>query len=317
LFSLDIVETKKETDLWTSNPSLPYWEAKRAGLLAEIGFLDEAQFILETSLKDIRSKLYLHSVKDDYSAISQEAYILQLLDYVRSSIRFSVQSAFGYDKRREEYLGRWKEITEYECDPWGELEQFESAMKQKQLPYKRVETSYKFDIGKQTKTEKWGNDIYTIKSYSLLKYMEYTGIPLRLPGTIMFGREAVGNALERIADYSPEWALVTLVRSGEEENIERLFDRKAMAKISREYADDLSISFLKILEKSVNEIRKSNSVFNRNFAVNLAIILPQILSHLCVKNSYDVKIRVLSFVKGVYLSDVRNNYADIAELTKR
>jgi hypothetical protein len=42
-----------------------------------------------------------------------------------------------------------------------------------------------------------------------------------------------------------------------------------------------------------------------------------VLSCLCVKNSYDVKTNVLSFVKCVYLSDARDNYAGISELTER
>jgi hypothetical protein len=315
LFSIDILETKKEIGLWANDPSLPYWEAKKAGLLAEIGYLNEAQSILETSLKDVRSKLYLRPVKNDYSVISQEAYILQLLDYVQSSIEFSIRATSQGDKRHEEYRRRWKQITEYECDPWGELEQFESALKLKQPPYKRIEYSYGFYIGERKRREKWGSDAFTIKSYSFLKYMEEIGIPFRVPGMTLC-KKAADNALERIADYSPEWALVTLIRSGEEENIDLLFNRKAMAKVTREYADELSASFLEVLQKSVDEIRKGDSFSNRNFAVNLAVILPQVLSRLCVKNSYDIRIRILSFVKDVYSSDIRDNYADISKLTR-
>jgi hypothetical protein len=315
VFSLDMLETKEEIDLWAGNSSLPYWETKKAGLLSEIGYLDEAQAILETSLKDVRSKLYLNPVKNDYSTVSQEASILQLLDYVQKSIRFSVRHTFNNDKKHEEYRRRWKEIAEYECDPWRELDHFESVLKVKMLPYKNIEMTYDFEIGEQTMTKKWGNDDYTIKSYSFLKYMEYTGIPFRLPG-ITFGQDAAGNALERIADYSPEWALVTLVRSGEEKNIDRLFSRKAMVKISQRYADELSNSFLDILRKSKDEIRKGNSFSNRTFGVNLATILPQVLSRLCVKNSYAAKVKILSFVQEVYSSDKRDNYAEISKLTQ-
>jgi hypothetical protein len=315
LFSFDIFETKEEINRWTSAPSPPYWEAKKAGLLAEIGYLYEAQSILETVLKDVRSKLYLRPIKSDYSAVSQEAYILQLLDYVQKSINFPARYTSGDDKKHEEYRRRWKEITEYECDPWRELDYFESILKIKQPPYKNVEITYGFKIGKQMRTEKWGDDDYTIKSYSFLKYMEYAGIPFKLPG-ITFGQDAVGNALERIADYSSEWALVTLVRSGEEKNIDRLFNRKAMVKITQGYADELSNSFLEVLQKSKNEIRKGNSFFNRNFGVNLVIILPQVLSRLCVKNSYAVKVKILSFIKDIYSSDLRDNYSDISKLTE-
>jgi hypothetical protein len=315
LFSLDIYETKKEIDLWATNVSLPYWETKKAGLLAEIGYLDAAQAILEMSLKDIRSKLHLRPVKDDYSDISQEAYILQLLDYVQRCISFSFRHNPEDDKRHEEYRKRWRQITEYECDPWGELDYFESALKIKQPPYKDIEYTYGFKIGIRRKTKKFGTDTYTIESYSFLKYMEETGIPFRLPG-MTFGAKAASNALERIADFSPEWALVTLVRSGEEKNIDLLFNRKAMVKITQEYADELAEMFLEILNKTADEISKGDSFGNRNFAINLAIILPQVLSRLCVKNSYLIRTKILSFIKDVYSFKTRNNYSEISELTE-
>lgn len=315
LFSLDILETKKEIDLWTANISLPYWEAKKAGLLAEIGYLDIAQSILETSLTNIRSKLYLHPVKGDYCDISQEAYILQLLDYVQSCIKFSILPTSWDNKHHEEHQRRWKQITEYECDPWGELDHFESALKIKQMPYKRIEYTYGFKINEKRRTEKFETDTYTIKSYSFLKYMEEIGVPFTLPG-MTFGLASASRALERIADFSPEWALVTLVRSGDEKNIDLLFNRKAMVKITQEYADELAGTFLEILNKAADEICKGNSFNNRNFAVNLAIILPQILSRLCVKNSYQTRIKILSFVKDIYSSETRNNYSDISKLTE-
>jgi hypothetical protein len=315
LFALDILETKKEIDIWAGNPSLPYWEAKKAGLLAEISYMDEAQSILEISLKDVRSKLYLRPVRGDYSAVSQEAYILQLLDYVQSSIRQSAHDYSENERRHEEYRRRWKQITEYECDPWGELERFESVLKLKQPPYKRIEKTYGFRIGERKRITRWGSDDYTINSYSFLKYMEEAGIPFRLP-RVTFGQEAASNALERIADYSPKWALVTLVRSGKEENIDLLFNRKAMVKMTQEYADELSESFLEVLQKSTTEIRKGDSFSNRNSGVNLAIILLRVLSRLCEKNSRDTKEKILSFVKDVYSSHIRDNYAGISELTK-
>ena len=59
LFALNLRELKEILAGWQVNQSLPFWEAKRAGLLAELGKVDEAKKILERSLKDIRSKLNL------------------------------------------------------------------------------------------------------------------------------------------------------------------------------------------------------------------------------------------------------------------
>jgi hypothetical protein len=314
LFSLDISALRKEIKLWESNLSLPYWEAKKAGLIAEIYDLDEAQSILEVSLKQVRNKLFLNPVKDDYYDISQEAYILQLLDYVQNSIQFS-KSIYSEGNEREEYNKRWRQIKEYECDPWGEIEEYESSFKIKPPPYKKIEKEYGFNIGQVTTHTKFGNDEYTIKAYSFLKYMEETGIPFRLP-IITFGSDTACRALERIADYSPEWALITFIRAGNDKDIDTLFSRKALSKIDQEYADKLSILFLDKLKNIIVEFKDGDSFLNRNFAVNLAIILPQILARLCVKNSYEIKLKVLAFIKDVYSSEKRGNYNKISILTE-
>ncbi|MDR2971983.1 MAG: SIR2 family protein [Bacteroidales bacterium] len=313
LFSLDIYTLRKELKGWTSNSSLPHWEAKRAGLIAEIGDLEEAQSILETSLKQVRNNLFLNPVKDDYYNISQEAYILQLLDYVQGSIRH-FKRIYSNDKR-EEYRKRWREIIKYECDPWRELELYESSFKSKPPPYKGTEKKYEFNIGRYTVHKKFGNDEYALKAYSFLKFIEETGIPFRLPG-ITFGKDVATRSLKLIATYSPEWALITFIRTGNEDNMDAFFSRKALVKIRQENADKLSESFLDILEKIPTEFGEGNSFFNRNLAVNLAIILPQILARLSVKNSYKVKVRILNFIKNVYSSEKRNIYDKISILTK-
>jgi len=312
MFDFDISAMREEIKLWTSNFSLPYWEAKKAGLLAEIGELDEARGILETSLKQVRNSLFFNPVKDDYLDISHEGYILFLLRYVQNSLDFSSRSS-SKSNDREEQQRRWRMIKEYECDPWGELEQYKSLFIIKPPPYKNVEKEYGFNIGSQSKYTKFGNDEYTIWAFSYLKFIENTGIPFRLQG-VSFYTDTTNRVVERIADFSPELALITFIRVGDEKNMDALFSRKALAKTDQENADKLSNLFLDILNNIIVEIKEENSYITRNFAVNLTIILPQILSRLCVKNSYETKLKILGFVKSVYSSKKRDNYEKIALL---
>ena len=55
LFALNPQDVKEKIEEWPVDDSLPFWEAKRAGLLAEIGQLRDAARILESSLAAIRS----------------------------------------------------------------------------------------------------------------------------------------------------------------------------------------------------------------------------------------------------------------------
>jgi hypothetical protein len=314
MFALDISGVREEIKLWAGNFSLPYWEAKKAGLLAEIGELDEARSILETSLKQVRNSLFFNPVRDDYLDISYEGYILFLLRYVQNSLEFSSHS-LKEDNKWEEHQRRWKIIKEYECDPWGELEKFESSFKIKPPPYKSIEKEYDFNLGSQITHTKYGNDEYSLTAFSYINFIESTGIPLRLPGMSFF-KNTTNKVVERIADFSPELALITFIRVGDEKNMDALFSRRALTKLSQENTDKLSNLFLDILNNIIIEFKDGNSFFNRNFAVNLAIILPQILARLCVKNSYEINLKILQFAKSVYSSKKKDNYEKISLLMR-
>ena len=67
LFALNIEQLKSRLAEWPHNDALPFWAAKKAGLLAEIGQVSEAERILEQSLDTIRTKLNLTPTKADYT----------------------------------------------------------------------------------------------------------------------------------------------------------------------------------------------------------------------------------------------------------
>lgn len=110
IFVLDISSVRKELNNWPTNTALPYWEAKRAGLMAELGETKEAEKILETSLNEVRNRLTLKPINNDYLLISQESYILQLLQYVKRALYLFHNS----EKLEEtkEYSKRWNTLAQ-------------------------------------------------------------------------------------------------------------------------------------------------------------------------------------------------------------
>jgi len=93
IFQLDMNLVRKELNEWKLDKILSYWEAKKAGIIAELGDLKNAIEILEFSLKEIRIRLNLSSINNDYLLASQEAYLLQLLKYAKKSYNY-VQGNF-------------------------------------------------------------------------------------------------------------------------------------------------------------------------------------------------------------------------------
>ncbi len=87
LFVLDISKAKERLDNWHPNESQPYWLAKRAGILAELGFYKEAEDQIQLSLVKARKNIKKGNSIPDYSSISSEAYGMVLLSYVQQYSR--------------------------------------------------------------------------------------------------------------------------------------------------------------------------------------------------------------------------------------
>jgi hypothetical protein len=304
LFLLDITSVRKELANWTSDTSLLYWEAKRAGLIAELGDVEDAEKILEISLNEIRSRLKLSPVKNDYALVSQEAYILQLSRYVRNSVNFT-KGNYGKDKT-EKYSERWNELIKYKCDPWGELKSFESILKAEPQYTKAIEKKYNFGIGSVTNTHHLSKgSTYAMESYAFLRYIEEIGIPFKLPN-ITFGTNTAKKAIACISNYSSNWGFVSFIRTGDSKMIEDIFNRRALSFLNQQKCDELANNYLEVLMKSASEIVRGNTYRNANFAISLSTIIPEILSRLCVKCSYDIKLKILNFLKELYLSNAVN-----------
>lgn len=317
LFSLDISKVRKELSLWPTDISLPYWEAKKAGLLAELGELIEAEKILEISLKSVRSHLNLSPITNDYLIVSQEAYILQLLKYVKNALS-CLNGTYAIDENiTKSYSERWNILKRYKCDPWAELESFRIHLEKNPNNSKQTEKKYSFDIGRVSTTHSIGNfDKYAQKAYTFLRYMEDIGVPFRLPGTT-FGKESGENAVTYIANYSPSWAFASYLRLGDTKSIDSIFGRKSLAKLDRETIDNLIVEYLRILEDAKNEIKKGDTFRNKNFAISLSTVIPEILSRFCVKCSYAIKMKLLDFLEETFKSEFKNRYKGIGNLTKR
>ena len=317
LFGLNLQELKEILAKWQVNESLPFWEAKRAGLLAEIGQVDEAKKILERSLKDIRSKLNLKSISSDYSLVSQESYTMLLLQYVQTSVSY-IQHEWSKNRElRNEFSERWNALNQYKCDPWHELKIFESTLKNPPVKKSEVTERKEFDIGRVTRTYHSGRGVKeTLIAYSFLRFCEDAGVPFRITGSI-FGKEAAEGTLSRTMEYSPYWARATMVRIGDAKVVHHIFNRASLSKKETASVDSLVERYLGCLEQNVAGIRSGSGFLMDNFEKVLARIVPEILSRLCCKCSSKSRDRLFDFLLNVYQSDHRGKYGEIRNLTER
>ena len=317
LFALDLPKVREEFKFWPSNESLPFWEAKRAGLLAEIGQIGEAEKILEQSLRNIRSKLNLKPITTDYSLVSQEAFTMLLLQYVKGAVAFRKSKWPEHEEFRHQFTERWNNLKQYKCDPWNELKLFESHLERPPVSKPTISEKREFDIGRTTRTFHMnGADQEALSAYAFLRFCEEVGIPFRIPGSTL-GKKSAEGTLLRISNYSPNWALVIMIRIADNKVVDYIFNRESLHKLDVAYIDNLINVYLEAVERNWNDIKSGNWFQKDNFGIVLAQVIPEILSRLCSKCSDYNREKILQFLLDIYNSDQKDKFRGIRNLTKR
>ena len=215
LFRFDPAEAKRLLADWQTNENLPFWEAKRAALMAELGEAAAAHSILETSLSAIRQQLNLNPVTEDYTLVSQESVVMLLLWAVERGM-----AARGRDTDDsnlfDELSERWSELTRYKCDPRREIAWFSARLRHPSVRWTPESRTHSFDLGRVSTTIHAGIDPEAVAAYGLLRMYEDIGMPYRMVHTT-FVKDPVESTLPRVGRYSPHWALTNIVRLGKRE----------------------------------------------------------------------------------------------------
>jgi len=320
LFSLDIPRINEELEVWPKDISPPFWEAKRAGLLAELGRIHEAEEILEKSLAEIRSKINLSPVSNDYGWISKESYVMQLLQYVKNAI--DLRSISGPKPKkpeeiRQQFMERWNTLKQYKCDPWNELKLFEAYLENTREKKPIVSKHHSFDIGSSiTQYNYSGADNDLLNAYHYLRYIDEIGIPFRICNRA-FGMTAAKGALKRISFDSPYWAFITFLRIGDPELIESMLNRESIFKMDIHDIDSRIYDYLNALKEAKSQIEEGGIIENPHFGIQLAALLPKILSRLCIRCSQNANDAIFEFLKEIYTSEHIYKYRGISNLSKR
>ena len=317
LFALNLRQLKNRLAEWPSNDALPFWEAKKASLFAEIGQVNEAKHILKQSLDRIREKLNLTPPKVDYTLVSQESFVMYLLHAVHQQSLFAASDESNTQTQRREFRERWHVLKQYKCDPWQEIETFEHKLERPPATTADVTERPAFDIGRSIQTHHLGDwNKEALTAYNFLRFMEDAGLPFRVPGCVIATKSAAGT-LTRIADYSSYWALATLVRIDDAKAVDEIFDRPSLARMKTPAVDSLIERYLESLRVAASDIETGDRWHDQNFGTLLAGVLPEILSRLCCKCSSAARDKLLDWLLEVYRSEHRSNYQGTGNLVRR
>ena len=315
LFCLDYPQLKKITSNWKYPNNTPFENAKKAGILAEIGQLNKAIEIVENSLVTIREQQQSIISSTDCKLLSQESFILDL--YL--NLIFAKNNT-NYETKYKEYKDRVSFLNKYLCNPNREQNHFKDLLSGIYQEEKTEEFKYKFDIGDSIITHRFGKSFKEEKNaFSFLLYCENVGMPFCIHTNWctynLLSKEAL-LAIERIAEYNLIWAVTIYFRIAESKKADILFTRKSIINLSIEYINSFCNKLITILNDNEKDIYEDNND-SKNFAQVLAEILPEIISRLCTKCNTETKSRILKLICAILTSNYQHKYENIDNLIKR
>ena len=314
LFRFDPAEAKRLLTDWQSNENLPFWEAKRAALMAELGEAAAARQILETSLSAIRQQLNLNPVTEDYTLVSQESVVMLLLWAVERGMTARGRDT-GDSNRFDELSERWNELAQYKCDPRREIAWFSARLRNPAVRWKPESTTHSFDLGYVSTTIHGRIDPEAVAAYGLLRMYEDIGMPYRMEH-MTFVKDPVESTLPRVRPYSPHWALTNIVRLGNAKAADELFDREYMAGLRSDEADRFLEIYLPAFERTIAMADEPDLSEAKSFDL-LAKTLPEVLSRLCYKCSPAYQKRLLAALRAIYGSKRRRMFAEVGQFADR
>ena len=310
LCELNLRNLREQLTRWPTDSTLPFWEAKKAGLLAYIGNNEEAERILDASLQTIRFQTNLKPVTTDYTLPSQEAYIMVLLNYVKQTLRYPDSPRTSNDELQH-LTERWQVLKQYKCDPWQELQTFRQALAVPTSKLLESRARPTFDIGHVTTSYEMGRNHESMVAYRYLRFREDSGLPL------LMSTKSTASAASRILSSDPYWAAAAFVQTGAYPEVDQVFDRETLARFDTAYVDSLIDRYLNALENATEHGVQTGQAWSNEFATALTKVVPEVVSRLCSKSSDESKYRLLDYLIDLHRSRGKLIYHGVRNLTRR
>ncbi|ELY6363772.1 SIR2 family protein, partial [Cronobacter sakazakii] len=313
-FNLNFDEARNKLSNWETNKLLPHHEIKRAGLLAEFGMLDEAINLLEETLSTIRRNSLLSSRNIDYSSESQEAYGIYILRMFKRSLRLDSKD----DDYSSEYNSRLATLSQYRSDPENEIKYLEIKLESLPGTFKNTNDT-DFDLNKRTVTTYLGGsptEVRSLDAFSFFLLAEELGLPFHIPGMNIFSG-IVENAARHIYQYSPEWAIFSIFRTFNKDKAKSLFNRNRISSLERKKVEDLFDGYYKKYEQIITKKIEDRLNDKLEIEISTLSIIPEILSRLVTKVSFNKKKDIIHLLLKLFNSDNFHQYMETKDLLKR
>jgi SIR2-like domain len=277
---------------WPAHAS-PFWETKRAAVLAEIGQIEDAERAAQDALNDIRARQV--AVAHDLTLLSQEGWTMTLLRSIRLN---HISIADSRDEERD----RWDTLSSHRCNPRDDLELHAALVARPVTAPKPVrEKIRQFDPGIWSTTYHLGSRVdedSILAGFSFLRMLENGALPLRC-GLVAMSPDEVIAAADWIQEDAPFWSLGARLRTGDHKAIERFFDRSLVATLDQSRFDFLFSVATTSLSQAL--VRLSSTPGGAGFPNStLVSLFSELLSRLSVRALDGQLVETLNLAISMY-----------------
>lgn len=310
----DFKEFNKTIKQWGEKELSPYWLAKRASLIAEFISVHEGEKILEDALHSIRKNINLVPISNRYEAISTESLVLTLLKRVHFCSQLQDISSNPIEFGNRELYERMRVLSGYKCNPEDELTYFELSIR----PYQHepdVHEMPTFDLGKQSTSSGWKKvDDILLKAWQYARLLEEMAMPMTLPGLNTINTQACEFAISAISVSKPMWAGAMLLRIGSDKYISSVYSRLTINTMTSDDVNHHIDIYMSIFKQIVeNNNNKAGTLYWNTVKKTV----PEILSRLVCKASYNKRIELLSIIEALYKNHCMMRLAKMQDLARR
>jgi len=292
LNTLDFSKVKELINRWPVDKDLPFWEIKRAAIIAEIGNFEQAEDIVEESLQEIR--ISQHSDAPNYELLSQEGWAMLL------SKALSVNKN-GQQKRLlvSQYRDRWEKLSTYGSNPFGVIDSLKSVLGRNKPAIGNVQkVKQDFDTHSLSITETFTSG-FTFSSFlpafAFIRSFEEGALPVKCGIQSMFS-ETYTTAAEWIEPFVPLLSICSMLRAGRIKEIEDMFNRVNVAVLP----DDTLDYIYPLIKNSLSQTILYTKTGNNGWIGERISVLLEFLSRLTIRLDQEQLLELLEIAIHIY-----------------
>lgn len=292
VYQNDFFLLERVLNSWEECESDPYWDIRRGAMWAEYLSLEKGRVITQKAFKSICSNL------DSASKEAERFYWASRKVHAHTVWNSMSQANFS-DEQNESLAARqtWSELKPYD-DIWFEREFFDTNVRaiEDALRVKTQVASFKLGHSRTTTNLSGNSKDYRV-AYAYFIYYEETGFPIHLPYLSTVKKETLGNALSVMGYCSPAIAASWMLRSGDSKLVSSFYNRRFLVRTRFEYVEALYQKYLKCLEDLLAADKLDDIP---SWAHAFRGVLPEVLARLCMKTSYDSRIKTLNLIEAIF-----------------